>query len=244
MRSSNHYNLNLVEGSDLVNPLVQDVPNYEAIDEQMYDNAIASIGLATELKSGTVHALTRINPDAPMFRFVATSRYDEGDTFTVDGIQVSGLLTDGTTLSDGAYAINANVLCCLVGSVLTLFTVPGAIQTAQNALKLGGELPAYYGKAIDVQTALTTANAAGTLATNLSGQLTNLIESTLTAGSTDLTITDSRILTTSIIDVYYWADGGVETPAISYASITVNNGSIFLTFDALETNLRVGIRVM
>jgi len=164
MQTSEYYELNLVEGTDLVNPLLQDVPNYETIDEVMHDNAVNSVPLATELKSGTVHALTRTNGEAAMFRFVATSRYDEGDTFTVDGIQVSGLLTDGTTLSDGAYAINANVLCCLTGTVLTLFTVPGAIQTAQNALKLGGELPSYYGKASDVTSATNVANAASVLA--------------------------------------------------------------------------------
>lgn len=163
MRTSDYFDLNLVEGTDLVNPLIQDVPNYEKIDEQMYLNSIASIGQAVELKSGTVHAITRENPDASMFRFVATSRYDEGDTFTVDGVQVTGLLTDGTTLADGAYVINANVLCCLVGTVLTLYTVAGAIQTAQNALKLGGEEPSYYGTASDVQTATNTANAAGLL---------------------------------------------------------------------------------
>ena len=178
MRYSDNYELNLVEGSDLVNPLIQDVPNYEKIDEQMYLNSIASIAQAVELKSGTVHALTRDNPDAAMFRFVATSRFDSGDTFTVDGIQVTGLLTDGTPLSDGAYVINANVLCCLVGTVLTLYTVPGEIQTAQNALKLGNELPSFYGKASDVQTALNTANAAGLLAQTASSNVT-AIEGTI-----------------------------------------------------------------
>lgn len=244
MKTSDNYGLNLVEGTDLVNPLVQDVPNYETIDEVMYENACNSIPLATELKSGTVHALTRSNPDASMFRFIATSRYDEGDTFTVDGIQVSGLLTDGTTLSDGAYVINANVLCCLVGTVLTLFTVPGAIQTAQNALKLGGELPSFYGKASDVQTATTTANAAGTLATNLDNKLTNLIQGVLVAGQTSITLTDSRILANSIIDPYYFAQSGVPIEPISFTSITVNNGSVTMEFDERDSNLTIAIRVM
>lgn len=236
MRSSNHYNLNLVEGSDLVNPLVQDVPNYEAIDNQMYDNAVASIGLATELKSGTVHALTRNNPDAPMFRFVATSRYDEGDTFTVDGIQVSGLLTDGTTLSDGAYAINANVLCCLVGSVLTLFTVPGAIATAQNSLKLGGQLPSYYGKDSDVQSALTTANAAGLLANNLNTKLTDLPQGVLNIGETTVNINDINIRENGLIDVY------VSKYGLAPTDIVVGNGSCTLTFTAQSETIYVKVR--
>lgn len=244
MKTSDNYGLNLVEGTDLVNPLVQDVPNYETIDEVMYENACNSIPLATELKSGTVHALTRSNPDASMFRFIATSKYEEGDTFTVDGVQVSGLLTDGTTLSDGAYVINANVLCCLVGTVLTLFTVPGAIQTAQNALKLGGELPSYYGKASDVQTATNTANAAGTLATDLNNKISNLIQGTLVAGQTSLTLTDTRILTSSIIDPYFWATAGVPTEPISFNSITVNNGSVVMEFDSMDSNINVAIRVL
>lgn len=243
MRTSEYYDLNLVEGTDLVNPLIQDVPNYEKIDEQMYLNSIATIGQAVELKSGTVHAITRENPDASMFRFVATSRYDEGDTFTVDGVQVTGLLTDGTTLADGAYAINANVLCCLVGTVLTLYTVAGAIQTAENALKLGGELPAYYGKASDVTTALNTANASATLSSDLSNKLTSLIQGTLVAGQTSITLTDSRILANSIIDAYYLASAGVSVEPVSYTSITVNNGSVTMEFDEMDSNLTVAIRV-
>lgn len=163
MKTSEYYDLNLVEGTDLVNPLIQDVPNYEKIDEQMFLNSVASVGQAVELKNGTVHALTRENPDASMFRFVATSKFDRGDTFVVDGVQVTGLRTDGKALDDGAYVINSNVLCCLSGTVLTLFVASGDVVTAENALKLGGEEPSYYGKASDVETAITTANAAGLL---------------------------------------------------------------------------------
>lgn len=174
MQNTTYFDLDVYEGSDIFNPLTVENANMEKIDEQLFLNSIATVGQAVELKSGTVHAITRTNPDASMFRFVATSRYDKGDTFTVDGIQVTGLLTDGTTLSDGAYAINANVLCCLTGTVLTLYTVPGAIQTAQNALKLGGQIPEYYGKASDVEQATLVAQAAGTLANQVNSNLTAL----------------------------------------------------------------------
>lgn len=99
MRSSTHFGLNLVEGSDIVNPLVQDVPNYEAIDEQMYKNKNGGIGTATELVSGTVHAITRQIATAAMFRFTATSKYNYGDTFTVDGVSVSATAPDGEALA-------------------------------------------------------------------------------------------------------------------------------------------------
>ena len=75
MRESEHFNLFLAEGSDIVNPLVQDVPNYEVIDEQMFKNQNAGVQNATELKSGTVHAITRNVPDAQFITFTATSNY-------------------------------------------------------------------------------------------------------------------------------------------------------------------------
>lgn len=141
MRTSEHYELNLVEGTDKVNPLVQDVPNYETIDEAMYNNKRSSIGIATELRTGTVHALVRQNEDAPMFRFTATSNYASGDTFTVDGVQVSALLVDGTPLPNMAYIIGSEVLCVLKGTLMTVFANR---TTSSDSDRLGGELPSYY----------------------------------------------------------------------------------------------------
>lgn len=141
MRTSEHYELNLVEGTDKVNPLVQDVPNYETIDDAMYDNKCASIGIATELRTGTVHALTRQNEDAPMFRFTASSNYASGDTFTVDGVQVSALLVDGTPLPNMAYIIGSEVLCVLKGTLMTVFANR---TTSSDSDRLGGELPSHY----------------------------------------------------------------------------------------------------
>ena len=163
MRKSTNFNLNLVEGNDLVNPLVQDVPNYEAIDEQMYKNECNSIGIATELKSGTVHALTRTIPDAPMFRFQATSNFTAGDTFTVDGIQVSALTPSGETLASGCYIIGSEVLCVLRETLLTVYVSGGTVTTAQDSEKLGGQLPEYYGTAENVASALETAQSANRL---------------------------------------------------------------------------------
>lgn len=174
MQTSEYFDLGLYEGTDIFNPLIVENENIEKIDEQMFLNSIAGVGQATELKSGTVHAITRVNPDASMFRFVATSKFDRGDTFTVDGIQVTGLRTDGKALDDGAYVINANVLCCLTGTVLTLFVATGDVAKADDADRLGGELPAYYGTASDVQQAITVAQAAGVLANDLQGQVTTI----------------------------------------------------------------------
>lgn len=122
MITTQHYNLSQYEGSDKFNPLTVEAQNVAKIDNAMYGIQNTAIPTATELKTGTIHALTREKPDAAMFRFVATAAWTAGDTCTVDGQQVSTLLPTGEALPTGAWVINANVLCCLVGTVLTVFT--------------------------------------------------------------------------------------------------------------------------
>ena len=127
MTQSTHYKLKLVQGSDIVNPLDNDKPNYEAIDTALYNVEESAIGTATELTTGPVHALTRIsiNTDSGavqnVFRFRATSRYNVGDTFTVDGNVVTALYPDGSTLSDGCYIIGSEVICSLYETQLTFY---------------------------------------------------------------------------------------------------------------------------
>lgn len=162
MQLSDYYELNLVEGTDTVNPLTIDRPNYVKIDEVMHDNAVSGVGLATELTSGTVHALTRENPETAVFRFVATSESKAGDTYTVDGVQVTALLPSGIPLADGSYVINSNVLCCLTGSLLT-FYLTTSDEVASDSEKLGGELPAYYAKSTDLASVSNVANNASNM---------------------------------------------------------------------------------
>ena len=121
MTTTTYYNLNIVEGTDIVNPLVVDNPNYEKIDEAMHNNAVAGVTLANEIANATVHAITRENSECAVIRFIATSQWKAGDTATVDGVPVTALLPSGETLPDGAYVINANVLCILTGTNLTIY---------------------------------------------------------------------------------------------------------------------------
>ena len=121
MTTTTYYNLNIVEGTDIVNPLTVDNPNYEKIDEELHNNAVSGVTLATEIANATVHAITRENSDCAVIRFIATSRWKAGDTATVDGVPVTALLPNGETLPDGAYVINANVLCILTGTNLTVY---------------------------------------------------------------------------------------------------------------------------
>lgn len=144
MTNTTYYNLNIVEGTDIVNPLTVDNPNYEKIDETMHNNAISGVTLATEIANATVHAITRENSECAVIRFIATSNWKAGDTITVDGVAVTSLLPSGETLPDGAYVINANVLCILTGTNLTVYAERKKIKNASdvryNDTNVGAEL--------------------------------------------------------------------------------------------------------
>lgn len=144
METTTNYGLKVYEGTDKFNPLTVENYNTEQIDEKMKANEDAGIGTATEIKGGIVHAITRANGDIPMFRFTATSNYESGDAFTVDGVNVTALTSTGETLDDGAYVIGAEVLCCLVGTRLTVFVGQTSISHASDSDKLGNQLPSYY----------------------------------------------------------------------------------------------------
>ena len=188
MTQTEHYNLNIVQGSDIVNPLIVDNPNYEAIDEAMWNNALNGVPNATELKSGTVHALTRTNKNAPMFRFTATSDFTSGETFTVDGVQVTAYTTNSQPLVTNAYRIGTTVLACLVNTVLTLF-VTTPIRTAEDSEKLGGQLPVYYATAERLSGVNTVATAAGQLAQSLQTELSSRQDIDMVVSGDTLTIT-------------------------------------------------------
>lgn len=152
MTTTTHYNLNIVEGTDIVNPLIVDNPNYEKIDETMHNNAVAGVTIATEIANATVHAITRENSDCAVIRFIATSQWKAGDTATVDGVPVTALLPSGETLPDGAYVINANVLCILTGTNLTVYAerkkVDNANEIAYNDTTVGAELVRIDGEVV------------------------------------------------------------------------------------------------
>lgn len=194
MQATNNFNLNLVEGSDVVNLLTQMNPNTIAIDEQMAKNRNNGVQTATELLSGTIHAITRSVPDASMIRFTAVSRFTAGDTFTVDGVQVSALLPSGEQLPDGAFVIGSEVLCVLKGTLLTVFTTVGKVSKTEDSDKLGGNLPEYYATKEEVTNALSVGTSAGEVAESTRQNLQDVIASlgtqaTFSLSGTTLTIT-------------------------------------------------------
>ena len=182
MNYTTNYNLQLPEGTDLVNPLVDTNPNFTTIDTAMKNNKDASVGVATEVKTGTVHALTRANTANNTFRFVATSVFTAGDTFTVDGVAVTAVLPSGEALASGAYIIGSNVLCILTSTQLTLM-VPGG--TVANALQLNSQAPSYY---------LTAANesynntVSGLTASNTQAAIDEIVSSFVSVSGTTASV--------------------------------------------------------
>ena len=145
MKTTTNYGYKQYEGSDIFNPLTVEAQNIQSIDSNMGKNRDAAVQLATEVKSGTVHAITRSTPSASVIRFVATSDWAQGDTCTVDGVQVSTLLPTGETLPGGAWKINSNVLAVLTGTLLTVFTTAPTGGGAEiDATTLQGHGPEYF----------------------------------------------------------------------------------------------------
>lgn len=122
MRYTSNYNMTIGEGTDAVNPLTQIFPNFETIDTAMEANKESGITAASEVTTGSVHAIVRVNTSVPVFRFTATSAWTSGDTMTLDGSAVTVHLSDGTAPKSGAYIIGAEVVGVVVGSLVTLLT--------------------------------------------------------------------------------------------------------------------------
>ena len=181
MQYTTHYNFNLPEGTDIVNPLIQDNPNYIGIDNELYNNKLRVIGNATHTKTGTNHAITLADSDIAAFKFVATGDYATGDTFTVDGVTVTARVADGSTIPNGAFKINSTIEAILDGTILNLINIYGSVDAGDvfydntssglNASDAQGaidELNANITGLIKSTTISVTTNANGNAAINLS----------------------------------------------------------------------------
>ena len=240
MNRTTNYELYQYEGSDEFNPLAVDVPNMSIIDTTMKANSDKSVPIATHVLSGSVHAIVRSDADAAMFRFVATSGFTYGDSFTIDGIAYTAKSTSGNQLQTDAFVTGANVLCCIEGTEFTLYV--DNMGVAPDSQKLGGELPSYYATQADMtQAQLDIADNAGDIS-NIGGELHNIISGTLVAGATTVTLIDARIKTTSIIEPWQYVGGGT-VDIIAPTAIAVSSGQCTLTFDAQPNDVTIGIRV-
>lgn len=186
--TTTYFKLKKPVGDDLYNHLTIDNPNMDAIDTAMHNNQQAAICMATHSKVGTVHTLTRQGGKSPMFRFVATAAFAAGDTFTVDGQAVTATLPDGSGLSAGAFVINANVLCCLVGTQLTVYTVAGV--GSLNADTLDGHPASYFAPASETAKKSTSQNVTLNtgLWTSVDGMYTQSVSVAGVTAASNLTI--------------------------------------------------------
>ena len=144
MGTTENYGYNVPVGSDNVNLLPQMAANFPMIDSDLKAVSNTGVGTATELVTGTVHALTRADRDRNVFKFVATSNFEAGETFEVDGTQVTAKTPDGRNLSTGAYVINSTVLCMLEGTLLTVLVNPAKALDSEN---LDGHPATYFATA-------------------------------------------------------------------------------------------------
>jgi hypothetical protein len=147
MQTTTNYGLKIYEGTDLFNPLTVENVNTSDLDTIVKGVSNAAVGTATELLTGTVHALTRADTARNVFHFTATANFEAGETFEVDGVQVTAKTPDGQNLSTGAYVINSSVLCILDGTLLTVIVNPAK---ALDADKLDGHDSTYFATAGDL----------------------------------------------------------------------------------------------
>lgn len=115
-----NYGFNIPTGSDAVNLLTQNYPNFTSLDSILKTIELTGTTTATVSKVGTVFQLVRTNSALNVIRFVATGNYVAGDTFTVDGVAVTATSVQGTSLQTGAFVINQSVMCILNQNVLTV----------------------------------------------------------------------------------------------------------------------------
>lgn len=245
MKTTDNLGLKLYEGTDLFNPLVVENPNCETLDEVIKSISDQSVGSATELVTGTVHALTREldDTDKDVFIFTATSNFTAGDTFTLDGQQVSALTVAGTQLASGCYIIGSSVLVHKRDTLLTFYV---SETTAKDSEKLGGELPGYYATKSDLDdtvadvSALTTkvgTEVLTTQASDLSGavnelntRLSNYKQVQVIDRTTTIMLTAGQILSDSV---------SINTPSgYSLASVTwyTTQGGAYISSGAISSS--------
>ena len=200
---TDNYNLIICDGTDVVNPLTQIFPNFSDLDDILRNIANTGITTATELVTGTVHALTRSDANVSVFRFQATSNFTSGETFTVDGAQVTALDVSGETLKTGAYIVGSMVLCELRDTLLTVYVSGGS-----DADTLEGHPASYFATATGLSTVDGKANANKILIDGIEDELTPTVTTPYTG------ITHSYYGHVEIVDVNdVWFTGGDNVAA-------------------------------
>lgn len=164
MQTTTNYGYKVYQSGDLFNPLTTNNVNVEAIDSDLKAVSDRAIGRATELVSQGVHAITLLDTDCTTFKFTATGNFTQGETFTLNGVAISGYMPDGTPLSTDTYKTGAVVMASRNAddSALT-FYLSSVGSVAEDSERLGGQLPSYYATKTYADGIKTTADNASTL---------------------------------------------------------------------------------
>lgn len=188
MNQTSNYGFNVPVGADIVNPLVQDFPNWDSLDTILRNVANTGVTTATHTKAGTIHTLSFSDTTVPMIRFQATADFNVNDTFTVNGLSVSALTVSGESLPAGAFVIGSMVLCELRDNLLTVYT------SGTDANTLQGHSASYFATASDLQTVDDKADANRVLIDQINSDLNNVhgyntvYATAVAVGSTSTTI--------------------------------------------------------
>ncbi len=190
MQYTSNFNFNLPEGTDLWNYLTQTNPNFTALDTLLKSIQDGTVTTATEVTSGTAHAVTRTLPDANVIRFTATGVWTLGDTMTIDGTPVTVVKPNGTSLQTGDYIIGSEVLGILRATQFTVY-VGGASTMDAEDVDYDNTVSGLT--ATDVQAAIDEeASAINTINSNLSVKKMTLTNVT-TGGTGMIKISDDII---------------------------------------------------
>lgn len=210
MNQTTNYNFNVPVGSDIVNPLVQDFPNWESLDSILRNVANTGITTATHTKTGTIHTLTFSETTVPMIRFQATADFNTNDTFTVNGLSVSALTVTGEALPNGAFVIGSMVLCELRDNLLTVYT------SGTDANTLEGHPASYFATDSDLQTVDDKADANRVLIDQINTDLLDKAPMWKTVGSVD-----NVPLSTITITLPYSTCAGKRVRLVAYSGMLI-----------------------
>lgn len=241
MNTTTNYNFNVPVGSDLVNPLVRDFPNWISLDSILKGISETGISTATHTKAGTVHAILLADSDIPFFRFQATAAFNTNDTFTVDGVAVSGITMDGAGLPNEAFVIGSMVLCELNNNVLTFYGV-----TDTDADTLEGHAASYFATASDLQTVDDKADANKLLIDDINTNLTDLEANDLVAYENISSHTSLADCYTAPCDGYLYIVSEANSNVITKVYGSTNNTNLFTFSSANDYNsvfIRKGMRI-
>ena len=229
MTNTTNFNFLIPDGSDNVNLLTQNYPNWTSLDAILKGIKDTGVTTATATKTGTNFAVVRNDTDCNFFRFVATANYVAGDTFTVDGVPVTATSAAGTALPSGAFVINQSVIAIVNSGVLTVL-VGGGLSSV-DASDVDYDNSGSGLAAADVQAAIDEVEEnVETLANDVAAKIDTELTQTVLAGATQVTFTNAAITATAKLMLFF------DDIFIPFTNVIAGVGTVTYEFEALAAN--------